>query len=131
MKIINKEQVSHLLVYDEQIGAKTSWGNIVKHVWMEAEYFKLLWFIETPIKNYEKGYYKDRKREWMCNDTPLKLEEYKHLVKDKHVYTRPHIEIYLGKDLLHREYFYTFVELEQHVKDNYKNCTIKYDNNKN
>ena len=56
-----------------------------------------------------------------------KIEKSKMLfIRDNSVWTLPFIQIFCGKDIIHTEYFKTYEELEQHVKDNYDNCNIKY-----
>ena len=127
MKIINKDQVSHILIFNEKEGIKTYSGGFSKRVWMPTEYFKILWFIKTPLENYEEGFYKDRKREWIINDEPFELDKERHFIKDNNIWSFPHIEVYSGKDLIHREYFTKFATLEQHVNYNYPNCKIKYE----
>lgn len=127
MKLINKENISHIILIDAKKGVKYPWGNNIEYVWMEAEYFKFLWLFKTPIENYKQGYYKNRKREWLDNSEPLELNRKKHYVLQGFVHTFPHIEIYLGKDLIHTEFFSTFEEAEKHIKDNYSNCNIKYE----
>lgn len=127
MKLINKEQVSHIVVFDIKEGAVSGWGRFKKHVWMKADYFKFLWFIKTPFLNYEEGFYEDRKRAYITNDVPLKLDPIKHYTLLDSVYTYFHINIYVGKDLIHTEYFTNYPEMSRHLSDKYPNVNIKYE----
>ena len=127
MKLINKEQVSHILVFNKKEGAVSAWGRFKKHVWMEADYSKFLWFIKTSILNYAPGFYEDKKRAYISNDTPLELDPKKHFVLNNSVWTKPHIDIYVGKDLIHTEYFENYPEMSRHLSDKYPNVNIKYE----
>lgn len=126
MKLINSSNVTHIVVNKETEGIETCHGGFVKRVYMEAEYFHFLWFFKTSLKNYEEGFYRDCKRKWISNDTPFEINNKKQFIRDNSVWTFPFIQVFCGKDIIHTEYFKTYQELEQHVKDNYNHCTIKY-----
>lgn len=115
MKLINKDLVSYIVITDVTEGVEC---------W-DVDYFKLFWLFSTPSVNYNSGFYKDRKREWITNDTPLKMKK-EHLVIDGKVYTKPSIKIFCGKELIHKEYFPTFVEAKEHVELYYPNCQVIY-----
>ena len=125
MKLVNKDQVSHIIITDVTEGVECWYGTFQKYVWMDVDYFKLFWLFTTPSINYNSGFYKDRKREWITNDTPLKMKK-EHLVIDGKVYTKPSIKIFCGKELIHKEYFPTFVEAKEHVELYYPNCQVIY-----
>ena len=127
MKLINKEQISHLTVFKETEGVHSFWNGYLKHVWMETDYFKFLWLFKTSWVNYEKGFYRNFKRSWMSNNTPFKINEKQHFVKNNSVWTYSFIYIFSAGKEIHKEYFKTYKELEKHIKENYNNCTIKYE----
>jgi len=125
MKIINNSNVTHIVVNIETEGIWLDYYGWIKMKYLP--YRKHKWW-ETDKETLE-GYYEDgfnggfnayRSIEKVNNN----LKEW--FVKDESLWTYPHIDIYVGKDLIHTEYFKTYKELEQHVKENYNHCKIKY-----
>jgi hypothetical protein len=127
MKIINKAQISYVICHKATEGIRV-WGNeFAKRIWMEAEYFKFLWLFKTPLENYGCGYYKDCKRKWITNDTPHEIDGERQFVLGDSIYTHPHIQVFCGAEIIHTEYFKSYRDLEEHIKDNYSNCSIRYE----
>lgn len=123
MKIINRLQVSHVSIFKETQGLKTIRGTFLKYIYYDDEYFKLFWLF--PIKTLDKGFYLNgKKSSWYKEDDFF--DNKKHYTLINEVYTKAHIDIYSAGKLIHTEYFEDYQDLEQHIKDNYNNCTIRY-----
>lgn len=90
---INKDLVTYIKVYNTLEGILSYWNGSIKYIQMEANYFKFLWFIKTPILNYPEGIYRNCKRKWVVNDTPTTLLKNEYIFADK-LFTKPKIEIF-------------------------------------
>lgn len=100
MKLINAEKVSHISVIGEKQGVWSTYKGWIKMTHLPYRKHTFWEFDKETVEGwYENG----------------------------EVYTHPQILIYLGKDLLHKQYFITFEELENHLKENYPNVNIKYE----
>lgn len=124
MKLINKEQVSHITVFKETEGVWNSWGYWMKMLYVP--YRKHKWWEDG--KETKEGFYEDGSTYWSnAFRTKEEIEKSnKVFIRDNSVWTFPFIQVFCGKDIIHTEYFKTYEELEQHVKENYNHCTIKY-----
>ena len=97
-------------------------------------------------KNNEESINEEKTKKVISNETKEKIKQFldvkdiseefskeevensnKFFIRDNSVWTFPCIEIFCGKDLIHKEYFTKFATLEQHVNYNYPNCKIKYE----
>lgn len=124
MKLINKDNISHIIALDVQKGAWSGWGYFIqltyvpyrKHKWWEFDK-------ETKEGYYENGYAG-------LSNAYISAEEVKnskkYFVSDSSIYTYPQISLYLGKDLIHKEYFQNYKELQKHLKENYPEINIIY-----
>lgn len=124
MKIINKDNVSHVSIFKETKGLKFG-DNFWKYTYYQDEYFKLFWLF--PIKTLDEGLYRlGKKSSWykLDDDTFNKNRYYTVLGE---VYTNCHIEVFSAGKKIHTEYFEDYQDLEQHIKDNYNNCQIRYE----
>jgi hypothetical protein len=124
MKLINKQQVSHVSIFKETEGVWCSWGYWAKLKYVPYRKHKWLEFDEDT----KEGFYEDgnafSSSMFRSKD---RIEKSKELfIRDNSVWTFPFIQVFCGKDLIHEEYFKSYEDLEQHVKENYDNCTIKY-----
>jgi hypothetical protein len=125
MKLINKQQISHIIVFNETEGVWSYWGYWAKLLFVP--YRKHKWWEfdkETKEGFYEDGY-KGVSNIFRTKERIEKSKE--HFVKGNSVWTHPFIQIFCGKDLIHQEYFTTFAELEKHLEDNYKDFDIRYE----
>jgi len=125
---INQNKVSHIEIYDETKGVISYWNGNINYVWMEADYFKFLWIFKTKLLNYSEGYYRNSKRKWITNDTPIELKNH-HFVKDKFVYTLPRIKIYLGSKLIEEMYFESLKSAKDYCRENFPNAKLMIDKN--
>ena len=124
MKIINKDQVSYIQIFNETKGVWSSWG-----YWTDLYYVPYrkpnYWKFDEGIK---EGYYEDHNSSFGHFLSKEEVENSnKFFVRDGEVWTYPFILIFCGKDLIHKEYFTKFATLEQHVNYSYPNCKIKYE----
>ena len=124
MKIINKDQVSHIEIFNETKGVWFKWGG-----WTDLYYVPYrkptYWKFDEGI---EEGYYENHNSRFSHFLSKEEVEESnKFFVRDGEVWTYPFILIFCGKDLIHKEYFTKFATLEQHVNYSYPNCKIKYE----
>ena len=124
MKLINKDQVSYIKIFNETKGVWSNWG-----YWADLYYVPYrkpnYWKFDEGIK---EGYYEDHNSSFGRFLSKEEVEESnKFFVRDGEVWTYPFILIFCGKDLIHKEYFTKFATLEQHVNYSYPNCKIKYE----
>lgn len=126
MKLINAEKVSHIITIGEKQGAWSKWKGWIRMTYLPYRKHTF-WEFDKETK---QGWYEDGVNGHLNSYLSKEdIEESKQwFLKDNEVYTYPQILIYLGKDLIHKEYFPTFGELEQHLKDNYPKVNIKYEN---
>ena len=125
VKLINKEQVSHITVFKETEGIWSySWGYWMKMLYVP--YRKHKWW--EFDKDTKEGFYENGSTCWSnAFRTKEKIEKSNNVfIRDNSVWTLPFIQIFSAGKEIHTEYFKTYEELEQHVKDNYDNCNIKY-----
>ncbi len=126
MKLINKDQVSHITVFNETEGIwSTKWG-----YWMKLSYVpyrKHKWW--ESDKETKEGYWEDgnangafsayRSKNQIDNEKGL-------FIKENSVWTYPFIQIFSGGKSIHTEYFKTYQQVEKHLEANYSNVNIKY-----
>jgi len=124
MKIINKEQVSHVSIFKARQGFKLMGDTFWNYSYYGDEYFNFLWLF--PIKTLDKGFYRSGKKDSWVKLNDDFFDETKHYTLIGEVYTNPHIDIFSAGNKIHTEYFHTFTELENHLKENYSNCSIRY-----
>lgn len=125
VKLINKENISHISIYKPTQGFKLSGNCFWKYTYYTDEYFKLFWLF--PIKTLDAGFYRSgKKSNWYKMDDNY-FDKSKHYTLLNEVYTKSHIDIFSAGIKIHTEYFEDYKDLEQHIKDNYNNCTIRYE----
>lgn len=124
MKKINRNKVTHLTVFKEKEGVWSHWGYYLKLKYVP--YRKHKWW--EFGKETKEGFYEDgqpylsncyRSVEYVQNS-----EEW--ISKDGSIYTIPHIQIFVGGEVIHTEYFTTFEKLENHVGEYYRDCDVEY-----
>lgn len=127
MKLVNREQVTHIIAFRETEGVwDNRWGYWKKmlyvpyreHKWWEAGK-------ETKEGYYENGFNGSFNSYLSIKDVIYDSDKW--FIRDDSVWTYSFIQIFCGESLVHREYFRTFVELEKHLGDNYNNCNIRYE----
>lgn len=117
---INPNQVSHITIYDECKGVRYQYQTI-DYVWMEEDSFLFLWFYK--ILNYPAGFYRNCKRKWISNDTPLEIEDW-HFVRDNCIWSRPKIEIFCAEKRIKIKYFKSIEQAKKWVTSNFPNCNV-------
>ena len=121
---VNKEQISHIEIYDTHIGVKSYWNNYIPYIWMEADYFKFLWLFKTPFKNYKEGFYRDSKRKRISNDTPCEVDDERELVVGDYIWTKPHIQIFCGKYKIKSIYFEDLKSAKTYCDKKFSNVNV-------
>lgn len=125
MKLINKQQISHIKVYD---GKPKVWFKYGGWVTMKfIPYRKHKWWEEG--EETKEGYYQGGRKSsfgQFITAEQIKKEKGLKIVGDL-VHTLPHIEIFSSDCLVHTEYFTTFAELEKHLENNYKDFDLRYE----
>ena len=124
MKKINKNKVTHLTVFKEQEGVWSRWGYWMKLLYVPYKKHKW-WELDSETK---EGYYEEGFSGGFNAYRSLEeVEDAKNwIVKDGSIFTIPHIQIFVGEDVIHTEYFTTFEELERHVREYYEDCNVEY-----
>ena len=125
MKIINKDQVSYIKIFNEVEGVLSSWGHYAKMLYQPYIKSKWLGFYNEVKEGFYQENYNELTSMFMTKEFVEKSNKF--FIRDNSVWTFPCIEIFCGKDLIHKEYFTKFATLEQHVNYNYPNCKIKYE----
>jgi hypothetical protein len=118
---INPQQVSHIQIYDECKGVRYQYQTI-EYVWMEEDSFLFLWFYK--VLNYPAGFYRDCKRRYISNDTPLELEHW-HFVRDNYVWSKPKVEIFVGEKRIKTEYFESLEQAKEYCDTNFKEVNVQ------
>lgn len=125
MKLINKEQVSHITIFKETEGVWSySWGFWQKMLYVP--YRKHKWW--EFDKETEEGFYENGTSYWSNRFLSKEQVEssMKWFIRNNSVWTFPFIQVFSGGVKIHTEYFNDYTDLEQHVKENYNNCQIRY-----
>ena len=119
---INPNTVTHLKVFNATEGVFTRYSGLVKCSYIP--YRKGGFFRETV----PEGYYEDGiAGSFNVFLTIEHIEESKALyIVDENVYTKAHIDIYVGNTCIHTQYFPSNEEMEAHIQGNYSHVKIVY-----
>ena len=124
MKLINKEQVSSITVFKETEGVWSySWGYWQKMLYIPHRKHKW-WEVDKETK---EGFYENMCIQYRYISKKEIDESNKWFIKDNSVWTFPFIQVFSAGKEIHTEYFKSYENLEQHIKENYNNCKIKYE----
>lgn len=124
MKLINKEQVSHIILNREREGIEI-WGtSFIKYLYVPEKRYK--WW--DSRENRKEGFYPNGEYSSFLPYYLTKEVDKIHsfYVKDITLWTKSYLQVFSCGKEIHRMYFNSYQELEQHVKENYDNCTIQY-----
>lgn len=126
MKLINPHHITHIKMFDGFKGVENYLGNIIQVSYLPEK--KQSWW----KRNYPEGYYENGEY-FNPNSYYNGLSYYSRLdrsrgyfVDEGVVHTLPHIEIFCGKDLIHKEIFQSQDKRDDHVFRNYHTCNILY-----
>jgi hypothetical protein len=125
MKLINKNQVSHIIVFQEKEGIWCRLGYWVKMLFVP--YKKHKWY--EFDKETKEGYYENgvSYHYGMYRSVKVVQENSKEwFVKDNSLWTKPFIQIFSGNSLIHEEYFDSYDILKAHLEFYYNEINIKY-----
>lgn len=119
---INPQQVTYLKIYGAHKGVKFSWG-YEDYTYKPASYFKCLWLFKTPFKKYNSGYYRYGRTIFIEHMFP-ELEEGQYTLLNE-VYTKAHVEIFAGKEIIKTIYFDGLEEARKWCETNLPNVNLE------
>jgi len=123
MKLINKNQVSHIVVFEEREGVWCSWGYWAKLIYLKGKP-KSFWNEGVKEGYYENG--RNSSFNMFRSKEAIEKKSNEVFVVGDSVWTRSFIQIFCGKSLIHEEYFVSYLELQKHLEENYSEINIKY-----
>jgi len=121
---INPNTVTHIRLFPEVEGIYVNYWGLTKFKLVPEKKYPW-WKFEYDV---EAAYYPNGKYDrYTIIYTPEEVNENKGLfIKEDSVYTRDHIEIFAGKNLIRTEYFGDMETLENHLKQNYPHVNVSY-----
>jgi len=120
---INPQLVTQIKIYDQHIGVKDWYGDYNPYRWVKETYFHLLWFIPTPWKNFNSGYYREGSpSSYYSSITGLGG---KYIDCGGELWTKPHIEIYVAGKNIKTKYFKTYKEAIDWCQENLPNVALE------